>query len=773
MIVLFLLLFVAISSPCETPVNCTIDQAFECFDSITITEEDSVSLKNAITHALDAYVYKDITQNPPQPDFDSNFFHKVNIDERLNEIKTGKQNFVEYFYKFQRLIFDLHDLHISISLKSNTQHNYFIEDFAAVLPFTMTIETDKKVYLPALNIITAFDLTMPPEVVENEKVEVEEIDGQTPFQYIRTFAEMFAGMKNEHAKFTYAKEMFGMFMMSYAPLTKEYLETPITVKYKNGVNISVNYQMMNLGGSIRATDNNKKTSKQLQIAQMKEFIDKKRRTAGAKIITAKDLFESSEVRKKRSVKETVSESINCQILDIDNEKVNVLKISSFSTDEVAEIRYYISAIKSCFEKFDENNGTIGVILPLNGGGYLDLESIIEKALSNDVDVNNYGSVRLSDNTVLAFQNGFNDLFVDTETCKNCYNSSTIGSFYTEPVTVNYGDVKHMRSKTEIIKTSTLDKLLTKNPRKPTEIVLMSDAFCYSACSLLTKGLQEKGGAIVVGYFGDPEGKLIDHDVGQSPTAIATFDEVLPKAEKDKMTEMGISMQFGFVETYKYNYNYSEEVPREYLIDVVDEQIFLGSYGVTRVNEFARTIKSVAEKYRTQCNKDNKKLVLRSELCDSKMTVEHAHGGYVCGDDGRWSEVCVPTYCDENYYFDFFNQKCVRDVCQAESHSSSQPSQSSSSSHETSSASSNTSTESKSDESGHSTTSSESNSSSEGSENVKKFDWNVVIISVITVVLVIVVIIVIIGVTICWLRKNKNVALETGNNYSRLEEVAMN
>ena len=37
------------------------------------------------------------------------------------------------------------------------------------------------------------------------------------------------------------------------------------------------------------------------------------------------------------------------------------------------------------------------------------------------------------------------------------------------------------------------------------------------------------------------------------------------------------------------------------------------------------------------------------------------GGYECGDDGKWSKNCKPFYCHENYYFDYVNQKCIKDI----------------------------------------------------------------------------------------------------------------
>ena len=41
----------------------------------------------------------------------------------------------------------------------------------------------------------------------------------------------------------------------------------------------------------------------------------------------------------------------------------------------------------------------------------------------------------------------------------------------------------------------------------------------------------------------------------------------------------------------------------------------------------------------------------------------AHGGYQCDiNTGMWSQVCKPFYCDIGYYFDTYQNKCIKDIC---------------------------------------------------------------------------------------------------------------
>lgn len=59
-------------------------------------------------------------------------------------------------------------------------------------------------------------------------------------------------------------------------------------------------------------------------------------------------------------------------------------------------------------------------------------------------------------------------------------------------------------------------------KRPTDIIIYTDGFSFSATSMFIKGFQNTGGAIIVGYNGNP--KLSDDlfDASQSPTNVITF-----------------------------------------------------------------------------------------------------------------------------------------------------------------------------------------------------------------------------------------------------------
>ena len=78
--------------------------------------------------------------------------------------------------------------------------------------------------------------------------------------------------------------------------------------------------------------------------------------------------------------------------------------------------------------------------------------------------------------------------------------------------------------------------------------------------------------------------------------------------------------------------------------------------------FVNKGKQILEKYKTQCNINNTKLILFKDNCKFKND-KYAHGGYGCGKDGKWDEKkCVPIYCDDGYFFDNVQNKCIKDPC---------------------------------------------------------------------------------------------------------------
>lgn len=123
-----------------------------------------------------------------------------------------------------------------------------------------------------------------------------------------------------------------------------------------------------------------------------------------------------------------------------------------------------------------------------------------------------------------------------------------------------------------------------------------------------------------------------------------------------------------METFSHLDNNNEtNIPLEYQINLVDERVpIYNGYDFqsdSNYQDFIDKAKNIFEQYKTKCNPNNKNLLFITEKCtfkDSRM-----HGGYECDDKGNWSTNCVPSFCDNGYYLDKKNNKCVENVCVTE------------------------------------------------------------------------------------------------------------
>ena len=103
------------------------------------------------------------------------------------------------------------------------------------------------------------------------------------------------------------------------------------------------------------------------------------------------------------------------------------------------------------------------------------------------------------------------------------------------------------------------------------------------------------------------------------------------------------------------------IPLEFQINEIDERFeFFSSYNDGDYNTFVTKAKNIIKNYKTYCNSDNKKLLLLSNKC--QFSPKEMHGGFECGDDGKLSDKCVPSYCVNGYYFDETKNECIKDLC---------------------------------------------------------------------------------------------------------------
>ncbi|EMS12260.1 hypothetical protein KM1_013750, partial [Entamoeba histolytica HM-3:IMSS] len=225
-----------------------------------------------------------------------------------------------------------------------------------------------------------------------------------------------------------------------------------------------------------------------------------------------------------------TKEIDSDIDDLKNEYGNLnndiyCKVSGNNINTLVIKRFNVfnnmQVLQNCVELFDSNDYPIQVILPENDGGNQILGIWIQKLLAPNYDADLISSARKSDNTeeIITKEGGID--YVDPKTCmermlgdiktkemasclrtageyfpylirkswpylplifKESYCTRKLEEWYRKPTTIKYGNVKHVITQpSRLITEPPLEGMkLMKHPRNPTEIVVYTDSYCYSA-----------------------------------------------------------------------------------------------------------------------------------------------------------------------------------------------------------------------------------------------------------------------------------------------------
>ena len=261
----------------------------------------------------------------------------------------------------------------------------------------------------------------------------------------------------------------------------------------------------------------------------------------------------------------------------------------------------------------------------------------------------------------------NSSFLDARTCRAFKDWDD----FIEQKPDKYGDVEHKRSKIynpfnnlsiDIMNGFRRYQLSLGHNKKATDILILTDTVAYGAASNFMKTVQINGGAIVASYAGNPK---INKDT------IKTLDASLDPVDSTKyenttiykaLKEMGFDIySVPFAESFEMIEN--NTYPMAFVVNEVDEKTDIYYYYQdTFIDEFIEEAKKIFEKYETKCNPENSNLVLESNTCVFKDD-PHAHGGFPCGEKGKWDYTkCKKTHCDFGYFYNKATDKCENDQC---------------------------------------------------------------------------------------------------------------
>ena len=647
---------------------------------------------------LNYYVFIDVYKNPPQPAFDDHYFPIVDTFAELENIRseiTEDTNYYDFFRKIREFIDSYKDAHMSYGL------NAFPTKYAFLCPIKLkTIEPENgTIYMTAelaYNDEAYFkNGTEVFEVIErNKDVSILSINGQSPFDFMQNFGNKFFNLKNPHATYAFKTHNYLAPFIIYFPFDEN--EINFKVEYSNGdffetelaiaeiVNdlnddnlfyffndMKIENEFMNYFKS--NFENNeygvpKSLYELLLDFEKTKGINQNNINSNNLIYRNKQEFNYENVLNEDEPKITWDieyvpgnpKYFQCRV-DKENE-LNVIHLPTFSYKNETLI---IQLIKDCISLFDQNNYKIVVILNFNGGGVEVVSQTLIEYIQPHIPSLFYNTLRKGEYLDKYYDNNFKDDSI-VETCKipdkKYVLDHTISIDYGKGVINNVTSVfrRFGQHREEFDK----QKKLIKNKRKPNEIIIFTDGYSASAASLFTKSFQNEGGAIVVGYNGNPLSTDI-FDGSQHFSSVFHYSDLyeLDKDLMEKMEDEGV--YFSQICRTSNFFDYRDyKVPEEFGIKEVDvvSNIYEAFDQDVNYDIFMKKAKEIFGEYNNQCNRNNKRLTMFDDKC-SFDDDKKAHGGHPCNDEGDWDlNECVKVYCDEGYLLDFKENKCVKDPC---------------------------------------------------------------------------------------------------------------
>ena len=539
--VIYFLLYLGLTSQKAYEVK----EFFDIIKKVTITEEDSKKIIKSFKAICERYVYLDILKNPPQPK--ENYFNVVNLIDDLGKINTDTRPLYDFYRDVKMAINKCQDLHFDLFLLREFGSNMKLDNFLSISPVVFYVkDEDKKVHVAASRLSNLFDPNIVDIIEANAKNPVKSIKGTDPLDYIQNFNKQFCKLKSPNAQFTFNMNLHAGSSLINFPFVEEDL-TNIKLEYTTGAVADVSYKIYN---SAEDKDN----------LSLKEYFhfpnDYNTSMNDIKIIMPKSPLFSFIEKNNDNLKEVkwdyIIENGNLRCRVDTTNLVNVVFQNTFS---LSDLNIGYDFLDKCFESFDNNNYPIIVIENYNQGGAADLASYFKHYVNLYKDFHIYESFRYNEDVKNNIASHY--LSKDVKTCKYM---GAANVFNYDPIIVKYGkdengnDIEHRR--TEIFEGSLINELKfydfkakAKNIRKPHEIIIFTDGFSFSATSTFIKGIQNDGGAIVVGYRGNPNIENFDSSLSAS-SVYSTHDQT---AEADSLSkeirDLGFKLTYTISESF--------------------------------------------------------------------------------------------------------------------------------------------------------------------------------------------------------------------------------
>jgi hypothetical protein len=638
-----------------------------------VSEEYCKSLIGNISSILkEGYVFLDFLKSPIQPKGFEDYIPTVDLIKELNEINITNRTFYDFYREVQEVLEKTRDGHLSFYAEK-TPNNFDLASTYFCIPFKYYIheifsenQEVKEVYL-SIEPIDSCKEGFSEEVINRIKylkgkkiISINDID---PYVYLENMGKKGMVVHSPQARYIVLSWYISSFNPKRHPFKKEELKLLIKFDGEEEV-LNIEYQFQQkkfFSPEFKAyfiSEQEKYTKMNIPFPNFEQMELKYRIKKG---LISKNMLKDGNKFWDLQNKDGI---IKCKI-DNDNQ-LNVLYQSGFSPEDFDD---YNNIMYQCFSKFYSNDYKIIVIEDQNPGGYTELSIPATQFTRPKILKPTRASSR---STNLLYEEFFrNDENINTETCLA----------YTEKDNILEGtedkyskDVNHKKTKyhenlnifeKKIMDLKNKEFAKTGKTKKPSEIIVFTDGFSFSCGSIYIRELQINGGAIIAGYNIRPDLVNTTIDASQSNSVVSTYSysEYIKNLKK-----LGFNPKISMGEFFDFNEQGTPKIPMEFLIYPVDTIVNIyKKYSDENYDRFIKEAKKIFDKYNNldkgECNPNNKYLFFETKDCDSIINVEHAHGGYLCGSNGKWNKSnCIASYCDEGYILNDQRTQCIKNPC---------------------------------------------------------------------------------------------------------------
>ena len=629
-------------------------------------------IDNITTILNEGYVYLDFIKAPKQPKGYEDYIPKVDLISELNQINRKDRTFYDFYRDIENVLEKTRDGHFSMYARV-TPNNFPLSSSYFCIPFTYSLIETKNdqeevngAFLtiePSNSCKEGYSEETLKKIDEYKGKKIIEINGTDPYEYLDQMSKKGRVIHSPQARFVFIRRTISQLSVQYFPLKKE--ELKFSIKFE-GVD-----EIFNIEYQFAQRKNLNSEFEEFILAEQEKFLKYRIPFPTYEEIELKYKIKKGLIKNNLKDGEDIWDrkskggNIKCKVDKVN--EFNVLYQNSFSP---ADFDDYENVMYDCFSDFYSNDYKIIIIEDQNGGGYSELCIPFTQYVRPQILKPGVTSMRASN---LIYKSFFiNDENLNPDTCFPYTEKDNILDGIKDQYSEN---VFHQRTKNveifniyekKIMEKKRREYLETGKTKKPTEIIVFTDGYSFSCTSVFIKGLQVQGAAITVGYNSRPDLVEKKYDASQSNSAVETFTFYENIQYLDKL---GFSSRLTFSEQFDPNDKDTPKTPMEFQIYPVDEvaNIYL-KYEDDKYERFINSAKSIFEKYNNldngSCNPNNALLYYSTNECDSKLGIERAHGGYLCGTDGKWNKSnCIAAFCDNGFILNDERTKCIEDPCE--------------------------------------------------------------------------------------------------------------